>query len=311
VSRLSIIVPLCGGAESFEDTLVSILQNRPPHSEVAVVTAGEYDDPYDLAQELSFVTAPAGAGMVDQINLGVQATRGEVIHVVQCGLSVEDGWTDPALEHFETLAVAAVAPVVLCGSGASLMGIRAGFNGRRIEVQAKNGSAMRCQGPTLQAGFWRRSAWERVGGLDASLGPRYAALDLALALDALGRQCIIEPLSRIVETCARKDSLSAWSEGRSAERLFWKRASHAPGAFALHTLGLAGEFLAALPRPRRMIEFLGRLSVLTSAGGNSNPAPNASPSLSSGAEPMRRRDGANLVGDRERRTSSHRAIQPY
>jgi hypothetical protein len=303
VSSLSIIVPLCGGAESFEETLVSILQNRPPHCEVAVVTAGEYDDPYDLAQELSFVTAPAGAGLVDQINLGVQATRGDVIHVVQCGLSVEDGWTDPALEHFESLAVAAVAPAVHCASGgAALVGIRAGLNGRQVDVRAKDGSENRCQGPALLAGFWRRAAWERAGGLDASLGPRYAALDLALALHSLGRVCIVEPRSRIVETFAHKESRSAWSEGLSAERLFLKHARNVRGAYARHTLGLAGEFLAALPQPRRMIEFLGRLSVLASAGGASKRAPKASPPHSAGAA---------LVGDRDCRTSAHRAIQPY
>jgi hypothetical protein len=132
---------------------------------------------------------------------------------------------------------------------------------------------------------------------------------LALALHALGRVCIVEPGSRISACSTHHERLGAWSEGRSAEMLYWKHFRNARGVYALHALGLAGEFVAALPRPRRLVEFLGRLSVLASVPGASSAAPKLSPSSSASVEPVRRRDGANLVG--ELRPAAHRAVQPY
>jgi hypothetical protein len=161
------------------------------------------------------------------------------------------------------------------------------------------------------AGFWRRSDWDHIGGLDANLGPQYADLDLALMLEALGRQCVVEPNCRIVQRVARRENAGSWSNGRSAEKLFWKHAGSRRGLYALHALGLAGEFAAAAVRPRRVMECAGRLSVLIGvAFGNRHVAAMNSSSLP-GAEPIRRRDGANLLTERERRTAPRNAVQTY
>jgi hypothetical protein len=315
-------VPLCGETESFEDTLVSVLQNRPAQSEVIVVTPGEYDDPYDLAEEVSFIPAPSGAELPVQINLGVRAGRGDVVHVVQCGLTVDEGWTDAVLPHFADDTVAAVAPAISSiGRAPAMIGIRAGFNGRRVEVLTRregDGSLTalaRSHGPTLLAGFWRKTAWERAGGLDANLGPNYADLDLAVTFEELGFRCVAEPACRILRQAAAPQPPSRWRQGKSAERLFWKHARGASrGAYAIHALGLAAEFVTALPRPGRMIEFLGRLSVLGS-GDWSESRNAARPSLreqaTAGSEPIRRRDSANLLSERDRRPPARNAVQPF
>jgi hypothetical protein len=318
VLSLSIIVP-CGGAEPFEDTLVSILQNRPAGSEVTVVTAGDYDDPYDLADELDLVAAPPTAGLAEQINLGVRASHGDVIHIVQRGLAVEEGWVEPAFSHFESEAVGAVAPAIRgISRSAVLAGVRSGRRSRRLEVLSETGDsgetpAFDCQGPSLLAGFWRRSAWERAGGLDVNLGLPYADLDLAITLQALGYECAAEPRSRITDNFPRAESAASWSEGRSAELLFWKHAGTSRGAYLLNVLGLTREFATALPRPGRILECLGRLSILPAVmfgGARSRPAAGLSqPSSGRGGEPLRRRD--NLLPEREILSAPRKAVQTY
>ena len=60
MQRLSIIVPLMGNLQRFEETLVSVLENRPERSEVVVVTNRPYDDPYALRGEVAFVERRGG-----------------------------------------------------------------------------------------------------------------------------------------------------------------------------------------------------------------------------------------------------------
>src|SRR6185369_14934077 len=44
VARLTIILPALGSATQLEETLVSVLQNRPDDSDLLVVHPGTYDD---------------------------------------------------------------------------------------------------------------------------------------------------------------------------------------------------------------------------------------------------------------------------
>ena len=53
--RLSIVVFCFHDTQLLEETLVSVLQNRPDNSEVLVMHDGTYEDPYDLADELSLI----------------------------------------------------------------------------------------------------------------------------------------------------------------------------------------------------------------------------------------------------------------
>ena len=46
--RLSIVIPSVHGAQALEETLLSVLENRPEQCEVIVALACEYDDPWNL-----------------------------------------------------------------------------------------------------------------------------------------------------------------------------------------------------------------------------------------------------------------------
>ena len=60
MTRLSIIIPVLGHSTRLDDTLVSVLENRPANCEIIVVHTEPYDDPYDLAGEVRFLEARAG-----------------------------------------------------------------------------------------------------------------------------------------------------------------------------------------------------------------------------------------------------------
>jgi hypothetical protein len=113
VPRLTILIPCLGGAAQFDSTLVSVLQNRPPQAEVLVVHTEEYDDPYDLRGEVCFLHCPSEATIAGLINAGTGAATGHIIHVLTCGLEVEEGWTAAAIAHFSDEDVAAVSPAIV------------------------------------------------------------------------------------------------------------------------------------------------------------------------------------------------------
>ena len=60
IPQLSIVVPVHGDAAAFESTLISVLENQPAASEVIVAHDGSYDDPFDLGEEVRFVSAGSG-----------------------------------------------------------------------------------------------------------------------------------------------------------------------------------------------------------------------------------------------------------
>src|SRR5215469_5135348 len=148
VPRLSIIIPTLGNWEVLENTLVSVLQNRPSLSEVVVVHNSHYEDPYDLKDEVRFVEAPSGSRLVDLINAGLAAARSELIHVLACGAVVDDGceWLPGGRE-------------------------RAHVSGRSSSDLETNG---RWTGPDTVVAFYRRSALGEVGTFDATLSPTFA-----------------------------------------------------------------------------------------------------------------------------------------
>jgi len=57
VPRLSIVIPVLGDPRKLDDTLVSVLENRPAHCEILVVHNEPYDDPYQLSNEVCFIEA--------------------------------------------------------------------------------------------------------------------------------------------------------------------------------------------------------------------------------------------------------------
>ncbi len=110
--RLSIVVPHLGADGPFEDTLISILENRPADVEVIVAHDGSYSDPFELSDEVRFVTGSAHS-LPNLMAVAADQSRSEFVHVIANGVRATAGWTDAALECLQQSNVGLVAPVAI------------------------------------------------------------------------------------------------------------------------------------------------------------------------------------------------------
>jgi hypothetical protein len=274
VSRLSIIIPLWADNELFEDTLASVLQNRPGESEVLVVHSLPYDDPYGLQGEVQFVQTSADASRARMVNAGCHASQGEILHVIQPGVLACDRWAEAALRSFDDPQVCAVAPLAVDaedGERIVAAGLRYTRGGRRLRhgVGSKPSKSQRVLrraigGPALFAGFYRRWIWEAIGGFCERLDVDSADIDFALSLQSLGYRSTLELDSVVRATAAAVDEAASFGSGRSAERVFWRHAA-AQGWLAslmLHPWAVLGSVLRDWQRPGGYLQLLGRLTSL-------------------------------------------------
>ena len=267
--RLSILIPFLGDRDSLETTLASVLQNRPDGSEVVVALGREYDDPYQLDQEVRFV--PAGGGLVGALNEGFRACQAPIIHLLSCGASASDGWVDPALEHFRDRRIASVAPLIVDADEPERV-LAAGLEyhpggvcrqrGRGTSAVGGGEISEDLIGPSVAGGFYRRAALGEGQPLfDAALGPELADADLALRLREAGYRTVCEPMSRVLQSRTRTTLVDGFASARRAERLFWRHAA-ANGwrrSLGSHAQLVARELVCSLPHPRAATQLAARL----------------------------------------------------
>lgn len=270
VLRLSIIIPALGEWEALETTLVAVLQNRPPRSEVLVVVNEPYADPYDLRGEIQFVQGARRAGLVELVNEGVAAAHGDVLHVLCCGARVCDGWTDAALRPFRDSKVAAVAPLVV-DAGCLTKIVTAGCTwspggkcssfGSEQAADALAEAGKNWLGPEFVAGFYRRSTLVELGAFDSSLPAELAAVDLCLRLRQQDHRLLLEASSRVATSIAVLPRSAAFVQGWHSERLFWRHfaAQRRLPQIIAHGGVLLVESLLQFLRPAGMARTLGRL----------------------------------------------------
>ena len=260
--RLSIVVPAATGTATLEDTLVSVLENRPDDCEIVVALGCEYDDPWNIREEVRFVQAPIGSSLVACTNLGIAASQGEVIHVLAAGWRATEGWTTGPLARFETSGVAAVVPLAVAADDHERVvgaGIRYGHGGRRIAIAPRRSAATVAKlaastaaphGPVLEAGFWRADVLQQAGpGFSTACGDGCADADMAVAVAQTGRQVVLEPSSRVVAGTPSEQRGRPFKAGLHAERLFWRSVagrSIVP-ALVLHLVEIVRHAVARAP----------------------------------------------------------------
>jgi hypothetical protein len=275
VPRLSILIPTLSDNQEFEYTLASVLQNRPEDCEVLVAHAFAYDDPYRLSGEVCFLPVPDAGQIVTLLNAGFEAACSRIVHVVQCGLEVEEGWTEDVEELFANSQVASVTPIVLdAASRSRVWSAGVGYSrwGRRFEHAAGRRLDERRSwqtgmiGPTLAAGFYRRSWWQRVRW-DEKLGDEFADVHLNLTLAKLGATTQLAENS-----CLRSDGPPGlavdepygFTAARRAEQLFWSHCGEQAGwgTAAWRAAFMLAEAVLALPSPRVLTGMAGRIAGL-------------------------------------------------
>ena len=260
--RLSIVIPTPHDTAALEETLVSVLENRPDDCEIVVPLGCEYADPWNIAEEVRFVQAPAGSSLVGCINLGIASSRGEVINILAAGWRATEGWTDRPLEHFDAGDVGAVIPLEVAADDRDRVlsaGIRYGQGGRRIAVapggrqramDVPTRPSLAPTAPALEAGFWRADVLELAGpGFSTVCGDTCADADMAVALVRSGFTAVVEPSSRVVPGATLRQRRAAFVSGLQAERLFWRSLAGQPLLLSLllHGVEIVRHAIARAP----------------------------------------------------------------
>ena len=277
--KLSIIIPVVHDTSALEETLVSVLENRPADCEIVVALGCEYADPWNIRDEVRFIQAPPGSSLVRCVNLGVAASLGGVVHVLGSGWRATEGWTERPMERFEDHDVAAVVPLGVAADDRTRIvsaGVRCAPGGRRIDVAADAGlPAGRSetpvpQGPVLEAGFWRSDALDLAGrGFTTVCGDAAADADMAVTLSRSGRRVELEPQSIVVAPGQQPagTARSSFAEGVYAERLFWRSlAGSSPASLLMHAVEVVRHIVATAPLGTAGM-LLGRLVAVLQFGG--------------------------------------------
>jgi hypothetical protein len=278
VPRLSIIIPVAGNLTSLEDTLLSVLENRPDGAEVLVVLDEPYDDPYELKGEIRFLEAAAGASFVESVNLGISASQAPVVHLLACGCQVTEGWTDQAVAAFDDPAVATVVPLVLT-PGESPRVLAAGMTyrpggvvrtiGRGASPATIVGNPKHPLAAAPVAAFYRKSALELIGLFSHDVADWLATIDLGLALEQAGFHVVLEPECRIVAAHTLKRPIGAFRQALELERLFWRWGPRGGWtvSLAVHGAMIAAEALGGLVTLKPSL-VAGRLAGLSRIGSH-------------------------------------------
>jgi hypothetical protein len=162
--RVSIVVPHLGDETAFEDSLISVLENRPAASEVLVAHDGHYSDPFDLGDEVRFVIHDQRS-LPQLVSAATGVARGRFVHVLAHGIRATNGWVDAALEKFEHEDAACVSPVARRSTDGPITA--AGWTSTASRLMSPVASekvvlgrrdALSIRGVCLSASFWRKEA---------------------------------------------------------------------------------------------------------------------------------------------------------
>jgi hypothetical protein len=267
--RLSIVVPAAGEAAALEETLVSVLENRPADCEIIVVHGCDYADPWSIGDEVRLVRAPRRATVVGCTNLGIATATGRVIHVLAAGWRATDGWADGPVDLIDAGRADVVVPLAVAADDRDRVvsaGIRVAAGGRRMSV-APTAVGARAAAPELEAGFWSAHLLGEIGGgFATACGTDLADADAAAAVAAARGAVVLEPTSRVIVGPPRRRS-GPFLAGMHAERLFWRSLAATPllPALALHAVEWLRHMAASAPLGTVPM-LAGRLAALVQLG---------------------------------------------
>jgi glycosyltransferase involved in cell wall biosynthesis len=169
-----VVTPSFNQAQFLEATIRSVLGQDYPHVEYIVMDGGSTDGSAEIirkyADRLAYWCSERDGGQSDAIARGFERSTGDILAWLNSDDLYLPGAVSKAARYFELHRdVEALSGGAYCidaegrplrGPGAYTRGVRASFNRFRFYEQ---------DGVFQPATFWRRSAYDAVGGIDRSL----------------------------------------------------------------------------------------------------------------------------------------------
>jgi hypothetical protein len=261
IPRLSIVVPVGENEAAFEETLVSVLENRPAGCEVLVAHDGSYTDPFSIGDEVKFVKSPSGEA-IDAITVGAEAARARFVHILAPGFQAVEDWTGPAMDKFAYHDAAVVAPVI-CSQTANQV-VAAGWQDTSFrlcqplgagEATITRQSASAIAGAYLQASFWRREVLHSLAAAFDAPSVSEASFAYAHLVNQAGWRCVLAEESILTTKLRVKDwDASSYKRGRHY------RAIRKAVTLREKSMPLLVNLLRGITRPSSFAETLGQAS---------------------------------------------------
>lgn len=281
---LSIVIPSHNRPDLLARCLASVVRQAPAGSEVLVVDDASADGVVSRAAArfpgVRVLRLPRVGGFCAAANRGIRAAQAPIVELLNDDTEVCPGWAEAALAHFAQPAVAAVAPLVLCGparEGAPridsagdryFVGGVAGKRGHRRPLTADFLQPGPVFGASASTAFYRREALLEVGCFPEHFGAYFEDVDLAFRLHWAGYRIHYEPAARVWHRVSashgKPDRKLLAQQSRNEERVFWRNLPRRDLLRALpqHLAVLAGKAWRRW-RSGELLPFLaGRLSVL-------------------------------------------------
>lgn len=157
MKSVSVIVPTRNSAATLERCLRSIEAQDYPEVEIVVVDNGSIDETVQIAGRFATVIS-GGSERSEQVNIGAAHARGAYLYRVDGDFELEPGVIRACVEAVEERGVDVVA-IPNRSAGDSFWA-----QVRRMERDTYRGDDL-----IVAARFWRREAFEAVGGFDETL----------------------------------------------------------------------------------------------------------------------------------------------
>ena len=270
--RLSVVIPSYCRADLLARCLATVTRFAPADTEIVVVD--DCSESAIIAETASrfpgvrVLRLSARSGFCLAANIGIQASTGEVVELLNDDTEVTAGWADAALARFVSPNVVAVAPLVLqLDPERSVLGLPplidsagdeydpGGFARKRLHSLCWEGEApgageaptepIRVWGASASSAFYRRTALFAAGLFPTDFGAYFEDVDLSHRLRKQG-ETWFEPASvvwhRVSASYGRTPNRRVLElQSRNEERVFWRNVGwrHLPR----HALVLVGKAL--------------------------------------------------------------------
>ncbi len=285
MSRLSIIIPALRSGELLENTLLSVLENRPESCQIVLACDQYYEDPYQLGDEVDFAIVDQANNWMHAANVGLQHSSNRYVHLMLPGVRASSDWCDAALEMLDNAdaSTAALIPrIVFDSATADCCGLGFTPGGRLVEVSnrqlAKRDVVIHSAYPGT--GFYRQDALLRIGGWEESIHPEIANLEMMLRFYALGKSAVFSDACSVFANSAkqlvatRNGNANHYMLARDIERLYLECGAMGCARSSAHIGTVLQGVARSIPTGTMFSEVAGRL--VGRFGAKRNAAPDQS-----------------------------------
>lgn len=203
---VSIIIPNWNGEKLLNKNLPKVLAAAKEATEIIVVDDASTDGSVELVKNkfpaVKIVTKPKNEGYSSTVNLGVQVAAGDIVVLINTDVAPAKDFLKSLLKHFDDPLVFAV--------GCEDLSVENGLTVLRGRGEAawKKGFFIHWRGEVDKtdtawvsggSGAFRRSIWEKLGGMDTLFNPFYwEDIDLSYRALKSGYKLVFDPRSKVL-----------------------------------------------------------------------------------------------------------------